>query len=33
MARTMRNIINEIGIKVRIYNELLDVAREAIMRA
>ena len=33
MARTMKNIINEIGIKVRIYNELLDVAREAIMRA
>ena len=33
MARTMKNIVNEIGIKVRIYNELLDVAREAIMRA
>ena len=33
MARTMKNIINEIGIKIKIYNRLLDIAREAIMKA
>ena len=33
MARTMKNIINEIGIKVRTYNKLLDIAQEAILRA
>ena len=33
MARTMKNIINEIGIKIKIYNRLLDIARKAIMKA
>ena len=33
MASTMKSIIYEIGSNVRIYNEQLDVAREAILRA
>ena len=33
MIRTMKNVINEIGIKVRIYNKLRDVAREAVLMA
>ena len=32
-ARTMKNIINEIGIKIKIYNRLLDIAQEAILKA
>ena len=31
-ARTMKNIINEIGIKIKIYNRLLDIAQEAILK-
>ena len=33
MARTMKNIINEIRIKIKIYNRLLDIAQEAILKA
>ena len=33
MAKTMKNIINEIEIKIRIYNRLLDIAQEAVMKA
>ena len=29
----MKNIINEIGIKIKIYNRLPDIAREANMKA
>ena len=28
----MKNIINEIGIKIKIYNRLLDIAQEAILK-
>ena len=29
----MKNIINEIGIKIKIYNRLLDIAQEAVLKA